>query len=109
MWPRKAPPHRNKKSFDKNAADARKALASASDDHLRTPWTLRAGSHTVFSQPRFLVFRTYFLNLAIHHRAQLGVFLRLTGVAVPAVYNASADEPGGMFIDHAAAGSLGSL
>ena len=33
------------------------------------------------------------------HRAQLGVYLRLTGVPVPAVYNDSADEHGGLFID----------
>lgn len=53
----------------------------------------------VFTQPRFLIFRTYFLNHAVHHRAQLGVYLRLTGVPVPAVYNDSADEHGGLFID----------
>jgi uncharacterized damage-inducible protein DinB len=36
----------------------------------------------------------------VHHRAQLGVYLRLTGAAVPAVYNASADEQGGIFMGH---------
>jgi uncharacterized damage-inducible protein DinB len=35
----------------------------------------------------------------VHHRAQLGVYFRLLGVRVPAVYNDSADEKGGMFID----------
>jgi uncharacterized damage-inducible protein DinB len=34
----------------------------------------------------------------VHHRAQLGVYLRLNDVAVPAVYNGSADEQGGMFM-----------
>jgi uncharacterized damage-inducible protein DinB len=34
----------------------------------------------------------------VHHRAQLGVFLRMLGVLVPAVYNDSADEQGGMFM-----------
>lgn len=57
--------------FDKNVADARTALAGATDDHLNKLWSLMAAGQLVFSQPRFLVFRTYFLNHAIHHRAQL--------------------------------------
>jgi uncharacterized damage-inducible protein DinB len=65
---------------------------------MREPWSLLAAGQVVFTQPRFLVFRTYFLNQAIHHRAQLGVYLHLTGVGVPAVYNDSADERGGMLI-----------
>jgi uncharacterized damage-inducible protein DinB len=40
----------------------------------------------------------YLLNHRIHHRAQLGVYLRLTGIAVPAVYSGAADEEGGMFV-----------
>jgi uncharacterized damage-inducible protein DinB len=85
--------------FDSNLANARAAVAAASDEQLRKPWSLRAAKQTIFTQPRYLVFRTFFLNHLIHHRAQLGVFLRLNGVAVPAVYNDSADEHGGMFID----------
>ena len=96
------------KTFDKNIADVRVALAAASDEQLLKNWTLLAGGKPVFSQPRFLVFRTCFLNHAIHHRAQLGMFLRLSGVAVPAVYNASADEAGGIFIDQETAAALGS-
>jgi uncharacterized damage-inducible protein DinB len=85
--------------FDRNGAAARAALADASDEQLQQPWSLLAGGNTIFTRPRFLVFRTYFLNHMIHHRAQLGVFLRLNGVAVPAVYSDSADERGGMFVD----------
>lgn len=41
----------------------------------------------------------------LHHRAQLGVYLRMLGVVVPAVYNDSADAKGGMFMeDHARRG-----
>jgi DinB family protein len=85
--------------FDKNVRDVRSALVRTDDQAMRKPWSLLAAGHLVFRQPRFLIFRTYFLNHAVHHRAQLGVYLRLTGVPVPAVYNDSADERGGMFID----------
>jgi hypothetical protein len=85
--------------FDKAIAGARTALAGASDAHLQTPWAVKAGDAVIFSRPRHLVFRTYFVNHMIHPRAQLGVYLRLLGVAVPAVYSDSADERGGMFVD----------
>jgi uncharacterized damage-inducible protein DinB len=84
--------------FDRNVREARNALVQTDDDAMRAPWSLLAAGHVVFSQPRYLVFRTYVLNHAVHHRAQLGIYLRLNGVAVPAVYNDSADEKGGMFI-----------
>lgn len=51
------------------------------------------------SQSRYLVYRTFFLNHLVHHRAQLGVALRLNGIAVLAVYNDSADEQSGMFME----------
>jgi len=85
--------------FDRNIAGVREALARVTDDQLDEPWALKAAGHTVFSQPRGLVYRTFILNHLVHHRAQLGVFLRMLGVAVPAVYNDSADEKGGMFME----------
>ena len=44
---------------------------------------------------RWLVLREYIFNHIVHHRAQLGVYLRLNGIAVPAIYHDSADEKGG--------------
>jgi len=85
--------------FDKNISGVREALARVTDDQLDEPWSLKAAGHTVFSQPRGLVYRTFIVNHLVHHRAQLGVFLRMLGVAVPAVYNDSADEKGGMFME----------
>jgi uncharacterized damage-inducible protein DinB len=41
---------------------------------------------------RGALLRTVMLNHWYHHRAQLTVYLRLTGAKVPAVYGASADE-----------------
>jgi uncharacterized damage-inducible protein DinB len=91
--------------FDRTTAEARKAIAGASDEHLMEPWTLAMGGKEMFTQPRWLALRTYLLNHNVHHRAQLGVYLRLSGVAVPAIYNDSADEKGGMFRDDDEAGS----
>jgi uncharacterized damage-inducible protein DinB len=79
-------------AFDKNAATARKLIAEATDAHLLKPWTLTSGSHTVLSMPRVAVLRSFILNHTIHHRAQLGVYLRLNDVPVPSIYGPSADE-----------------
>ena len=84
--------------FDRNVLAVKASLGKASDPRLQQPWSLLAEGKAVFTQQRYLVFRTLFLNHMVHHRAQLGVFFRLLGVPVPAVYNDSGDEQGGMFI-----------
>ena len=43
-----------------------------------------------------MVFRRQVMNHMVHHRAQLGVFLRLLDVPLPMSYGPSADEGGGM-------------
>jgi uncharacterized damage-inducible protein DinB len=78
--------------FDRNVAAARAALEGASDEHLRQPWTLLAGGRTVFTLPRIATLRSFILSHMIHHRAQLGLYLRLNDVPVPAIYGPSADE-----------------
>jgi uncharacterized damage-inducible protein DinB len=78
--------------FDKNVAEARVALAGASDEHLHKNWTMLNGGETVLSTPRVTCLRSWVLNHSIHHRAQLGVYLRLNDIAVPAIYGNSADE-----------------
>ena len=80
--------------FDKNVAAARAAMEGASDELLLAPWTLLMGGNEVFKMPRVGVFRTMIMNHMIHHRAQLGVYLRLNDVAVPAMYGPTADESG---------------
>ena len=46
---------------------------------------------------RYLTYRTLMLNHLVHHRAQLGVYLRLTNQIVPQMYGPTADDkaPGG--------------
>lgn len=78
--------------FDKNVAGLRSALATASDETLMKSWSLLAGDKTIFTAPRIGVVRSFCINHSIHHRAQLGVYLRLNNVPVPSVYGPSADE-----------------
>jgi uncharacterized damage-inducible protein DinB len=82
--------------FDKSVTAARAAISQASDEHLTHPWTLLHGGKTVFTLPRISVLRTSVMNHSIHHRAQLGVYLRLNDVPIPGMYGPSADE-GQMF------------
>lgn len=79
-------------SFDKNVSVGRAAIAGVSDEDLKKPWSLVAGGKTIFTMPRIAVLRSFVMSHAIHHRAQLGVYLRLIDVPVPAIYGPSADE-----------------
>ncbi len=78
--------------FDKNVAEARAAIAGASDAEMMKPWTLLAGGSTIFTLPRAACIRSMIFNHVIHHRAQLTVYYRLLGIPVPALYGPSADE-----------------
>ncbi len=79
-------------AFDKGVAQARSALAAADDSKLLAPWSLLAGGKTMMTMPRVAVVRSFVMNHTIHHRAQLGVYLRLNDIPVPALYGPSADE-----------------
>ncbi|HVP47623.1 MAG TPA: DinB family protein [Bryobacteraceae bacterium] len=78
--------------FDKNVKDARAAIAAASDEQLMKPWSLLVGGKTIFTMPKIAVLRSMVMNHTIHHRAQLGVYLRLNNIPVPSIYGPSADE-----------------
>ena len=78
--------------FDQNAAASRRALAATEDSAWGEPWRLRAEERVLLEGTRFQAYRSLYVNHIIHHRAQLGVYLRLLGVAVPSTYGPSADE-----------------
>lgn len=78
--------------FDKNLGAARAALASTNDAHLMKPWSLKMAGKTLLTMPRVAVIRNFVLNHNVHHRAQMGVYLRLNDIPVPSVYGPSADE-----------------
>lgn len=79
--------------LESNVAQAREAIANVPDERMHETWTLRMGDHVIFSEPRFMVFRSFFMNHHVHHRAQLAVYLRLNNVPLPGMYGPSADEP----------------
>ena len=81
-------------TFDRNVASSRAALAKAVDADFAVLWSLKSGDQVFFTLPRAAIVRSFALSHLIHHRAQLGVYLRMLDVPVPALYGPSADEPG---------------
>ncbi len=78
--------------LDEHAAGCRSAIAAASDEHLARPWRFSFGEHLISNYTRSLSFREMCFNHLVHHTAQLGVYLRLNEIPVPALYGPSADE-----------------
>ncbi len=79
-------------AFDENIAKSRSAIAGASDQEFFKPWTLLSNGSTILTMPKVAVLRSFVMNHLIHHRAQLGVYLRLNDIPVPSIYGPSADE-----------------
>ena len=78
--------------FDtRRVVDARASLARASDEDLAVTWTFKWQGHVVFALPRRDVIRSMVLSHMVHHRAQLGVYLRLLDIPIPGTYGPSAD------------------
>lgn len=80
------------KAFDDGAGKLRATLAKTKESAWAEPWKLSLKETLLFEGSRFLGYRQMFLNHLVHHRAQLGIYLRMNGIAVPAVYGPSADE-----------------
>ena len=80
-------------TFDKNSKAGREALAAAKDEDFGVIWSLKnTKGDTIFSMPRSVCYRGMVMNHMIHHRAQLGVYLRLNEIEIPGMYGPSADE-----------------
>jgi uncharacterized damage-inducible protein DinB len=80
-------------TFETAASGCRAALAALSDAELAAPWKFSFGAQVISNSPKSLAYRHMCFNHLIHHRAQLGVYLRLNNIPVPGVYGPSADEP----------------
>jgi uncharacterized damage-inducible protein DinB len=81
--------------LDQGAAQTRSALLGTPDYAWEQNWKLLIQGKTIFEGSRFLAYRQMFLNHIVHHRAQLGVYLRMNEGKIPATYGPSADEPVG--------------
>lgn len=77
--------------FERCLADGRAHLLVAKEEELEKPWTLRNGEEIYSTTSKAEVIRMS-LSQVIHHRAQLGVYLRLLNVPIPGSYGPSADE-----------------
>ncbi len=80
-------------AFEESAAAARSAIQSCSDDDLASTWTMLVGGEERFTLPKSVVLRTFILDHMIHHRAQLGVYLRMLDIPVPQLFGPTADFP----------------
>src|SRR5256714_8242038 len=78
--------------FDQLSGQLRQTLQQMTWDQANSPWKLRLGDKIVFDEPRKQILRTAFVTHSAHHRAQLGVYLRMLDTTVPWSYGRSADE-----------------
>ena len=81
--------------FDKSAVTGRQAIARMSDAQFHEPWHFKAAGELIFTKSRYQSLRWAVLNHLVHHRAQLGVYLRLLDVKVPDMYGPTADTKRG--------------
>jgi uncharacterized damage-inducible protein DinB len=78
--------------FDEVAGRFRTLVKGLTWDQALSPWTLKFRGQEVFSAPRAQLLRSAMITHLAHHRAQLGVYLRLLDVPVPSSYGPTADE-----------------
>ena len=77
--------------FEKSLAEAKAALSVATDEQLLPNWTLRNGEEIYSVSTKGEVIRMTFCQI-VHHRAQMGVYLRLLNIPIPGSYGPSADD-----------------
>jgi uncharacterized damage-inducible protein DinB len=80
--------------FDRNVRGAREAIAATKDADFEVNWSLKMGDQVLYTQSRATGVRSHISHL-VHHRAQLGIYLRLVNVPVPQMYGPTADEKWG--------------
>jgi uncharacterized damage-inducible protein DinB len=78
--------------FDKQVADVKKELAAFAPAKWDENWKMGMGEQIWIDDSRYGVWRNWVINHMVHHRAQLGIYLRLLDQRLPGVYGPSADE-----------------
>lgn len=78
-------------ALDGSARAARTAIEGSSEEEMRGPWTMLVAGEPRFTLPKAVVLRTFVMDHLIHHRAQLGVYLRMLDVPVPQLFGPTAD------------------
>lgn len=77
--------------FENAYAKGRAALEAATTDDLMGSWEMRNGEQVYAKMTKYETIRHSFAQTT-HHRAQLGVYLRLLDIPIPGSYGPSADE-----------------
>ena len=78
--------------FDRNAAELKSSVEGASWSDLARNWQLKMGDVVYVDGQKSTLVRSFAINHIAHHRAQLGVYLRMLGIPIPGPYGPSADE-----------------
>jgi uncharacterized damage-inducible protein DinB len=78
--------------FDAETAKVKAELAKFDPKHWDANWKFVAGGQAWIDETKYEVWRNWVVNHLIHHRAQLGVYLRVLGKPIPGTYGPSADE-----------------
>ena len=79
--------------FERCYANGLDHLKNGTEDELLPKWVLRNGDQVLQEITKGELVRIAF-SQTVHHRAQLGVFLRLLDIPIPGSYGPSADEMG---------------
>lgn len=79
--------------FEKAYADGHAQLEKSDEAMLEDYWRMRSGDQIHGDDPKLDALRGCFCQ-TVHHRAQLGVYLRLLNIPIPGSYGPSADELG---------------
>jgi len=79
-------------AFEEAMRTTHDLLSTWDEKKAQSTWTFTHNGQAVIKAPRAEVFRQFSLNHWYHHRAQLGVYLRLLDIPVPMTYGPSADE-----------------
>ncbi|HEX8461441.1 MAG TPA: DinB family protein [Segetibacter sp.] len=77
--------------FEKRYSDGLSTLVPENEAVLDKIWTLRNGDKIFSAEPKIDIIKMS-ISQQIHHRAQLGVYLRLLNIPIPGSYGPSADE-----------------
>ena len=77
--------------FENSLAAGKTQLIEENTAKLKERWVLRHGDTILWDADRWGVVRMA-ISQIIHHRAQLGVYLRLLNIPIPGSYGPSADE-----------------
>jgi uncharacterized damage-inducible protein DinB len=81
------------KKFDQVSGELLRLLETLNWDSAMAKWTFKFGYRVIVQAERAKLMRTMVIAHIAHHRAQLGVYLRILGVPIPGSYGPSADEP----------------